>query len=64
VLSDNTKIKVSENASIKTTVKKSAKIEMVKKDIDKKSNNWWWLLILLLIGLGYYTYKRINKTLF
>lgn len=63
VLVDTTKIKVSEKASIETKVKKSAKIEMVKKDIDKKSNNWWWLLILLLIGLGYYTYKRINKTL-
>ena len=63
VLVDTTKIKVSEKASIETTVKKSAKIEMVKKDIDKQSNNWWWLLILLLIGLGYYTYKRINKTL-
>lgn len=64
VLVDTTKIKVSENVLIQATVKKSAKIEMVKKDIDKKSNNWWWLLILLLIGLGYYTYKRINKTLF
>jgi len=37
---------------------------MVKKDIDKKSNNWWWLLILLFIALGYYTYKKLNKTLF
>ena len=63
VLVDTTKIKVSEKASIETIVKKSAKIEMVKKDIDKQSNNWWWLLILLLIALGYYTYKRINKTL-
>jgi hypothetical protein len=64
VLVDTTKIKVSENASIETTVKRSAKIEMVKKDIDKQSNNWWWLLILLLALLVYYTYKRINKTLF
>ncbi len=64
VLVDTTKIKVSEKASIETTVKKSAKIEMVKKDIDKQSNNWWWLLILLLALLAYYTYKRINKTLF
>jgi len=64
VLVDTTKIKVSEKASIETTVKKSAKIEMVKKDIDKKSNNWWWLLILLFIALGYYTYKKLNKTLF
>jgi len=63
VLVDTTKIKVSEKASIETTVKKSAKIEMVKKDIDKQSNNWWWLLILLLALLVYYTYKRINKTL-
>jgi hypothetical protein len=64
VLVDTTKIKVSEKASIETTVKKSAKIEMVKKDIDKQSNNWWWLLILLLALLAYYTYKKINKTLF
>lgn len=63
VLIDTTKIKVSEKASIETTIKKNTKIEMVKKDIDKKSNNWWWLLILLLIGFGFYTYKRINKTL-
>ena len=63
VLVDTTKIKTSEKASIETTVKKSAKIEMVKKDIDKQSNNWWWLLILLLALLVYYTYKRINKTL-
>lgn len=63
MLVDTTKIKVSENVLIQATVKKSAKIEMVKKDIDKQSNNWWWLLILLLIALGYYTYKRINKTL-
>jgi hypothetical protein len=64
VLVDTTKIKTSEKASIETTVKKSAKIEMVKKDIDKQSNNWWWLLILLLALLVYYTYKKINKTLF
>ena len=63
VLVDTTKIKVSENVLIQAKVKKSAKIEMVKKDIDKQSNNWWWLLILLLIALAYYTYKRINKTL-
>ena len=63
VLVDTTKIKVSENVLIEAKVKKSAKIEMIKKDIDKQSNNWWWLLILLLIALAYYTYKRINKTL-
>lgn len=63
VFQDNTKKKVSEKASIETTIKKNTKIEMVKKDIDKKSNNWRWLLILLLIGFGFYTYKRINKTL-
>lgn len=63
VLVDTTKIKTSENVLIEATVKKSAKIEMIKKDIDKQSNNWWWLLILLLIALGYYTYKKINKTL-
>lgn len=64
VLVDTTKIKTSENVLIEATVKKSAKIEMVKKDIDKQSNNWWWFLILLLALLAYYTYKRINKTLF
>lgn len=64
VLVDTTKIKVSENVSIEATVKKRATIEMIKKDIDKQSNNWWWFLILLLILLAYYTYKKINKTLF
>ena len=64
VLVDTTKIKKSENVLIEATVKKRATIEMVKKDIDKQSNNWWWLLMLLLALLAYYTYKRINKTLF
>jgi len=64
VLVDTTKIKTSENVLIEATVKKSAKIEMVKKDIDKQSNNWWWLFVLLLALLVYYTYKRVYKTLF
>jgi len=63
VLVDTTKIKTSENVLIQTTVRKRAKIEMVKKDIDKQSNNWWWILILLFAILAYYTYKRINEKL-
>ena len=67
VLVDNTKIKVSEKVLIKAKVKKSAAVKVFKKDIDKKANYtiyFWWLLILLLIALGFYTYKRINRTLF
>ncbi len=67
VLVDNTKIKVSEKVSIKAKVKKATAVKTFKKDIDKKANYsiyLWWLLILLLILLGYYTYRRINKTLF
>jgi hypothetical protein len=64
VLVDETKIKVSEKVLIKANVKKAVEIKTFKKDIDKKANNWWWLLILLLIALGFYTYKKINRTLF
>ena len=64
VLVDTTKIKVSEKVLIKVDVKKDGSIKTFKKDIDRKSNNWWWILILLLIILGFYTYKRINRTLF
>lgn len=67
VLVDNTKIKVSEKVLIKAKVKKSASVKTFKKDIDKKSSYsiyFWWFFILLLILLGYYTYKRINRTLF
>lgn len=67
VLVDNTKIKVSENVLIKASVKKTESVKAFKKEIDKKANYsiyLWWLLILLLIALGYYTYKKINRTLF
>ena len=67
VLVDTTKIKVSEKTSIKVEVKKDAKVKAFKKEIDKEANYsifFWWLLILLLIALGFYTYKRINRTLF
>ena len=66
-LVDTTKIKVSKKASIKAKVKKSTAVKVFKKDIDKKANYsiyLWWLMILLLIALGFYTYKRINRTLF
>ena len=67
VLVDETKIKVSEKVLIKANVKKAVEIKTFKKDIDKKANYtiyFWWLLILLLIVLGFYTYKKINRTLF
>lgn len=67
VLVDTTKIKVAEKASIEVKVKKDTSVKSFKKDIDKKANYTiylWWLLILLLIVLGFYTYKKINRTLF
>lgn len=67
VLVDTTKIKVSEKASIKVELKKDASVKAFKKEIDKESNYsfyLWWFLILLLIVLGFYTYKKINRTLF
>lgn len=67
VLVDTTKIKVSEKASIEVEIKKEGKIRSFKKEVDKKANYtiyFWWLLILLLIVLGFYTYKKINRTLF
>jgi ATP-dependent Zn protease len=67
VLVDTTKIKVSEKASIKVNVKKDTSVKTFKKEIDKKTNYsiyLWWLLVLLLIGIGFYMYKKINKTLF
>lgn len=45
-------------------VVKNKRERILEKKIDKKTNNWWWLWILLLIALGYYTYKKINRTLF
>jgi len=66
VLVDTTKIKVSEKASIEVKIKKEGKIRSFKKEVDKKANYaiyFWWLLILLLIALGFYTYKKINRTL-
>ena len=67
VLVDTTKIKVSEKASIDVKIKKEGKIRSFKKETDKKVNYLiylWWLLILLLVLLAYYTYKKLNKTLF
>lgn len=67
VLVDTTKIKVSEKALIKVNVKKDALAKTFKKQIDKKADYsiyFWWFLILLLFSLGFYIYKRINKTLF
>ena len=67
VLVDTTKIKVSEKASIKVNVKKDTSVKTFKKEIDKKTNYsiyFWWLLVLLLIGIAFYMYKKINKTLF
>ena len=67
VLIDTTKIKVSEKASIEVNIKKDASVKTFKKEIDKKTNYsiyLWWLLVLLLIGIGFYMYKKINKTLF
>lgn len=67
VLVDTTKIKVAEKASIKVSVNKNIKEAVREKKVDKKTNYsiyLWWILILLLIVLGYYTYKKINKTLF
>lgn len=67
VLVDTTKIKVSKNDSQVVKTIKNKKENTFKKDVDKKESYtiyFWWLLILLLILLGYYTYRRINKTLF
>jgi hypothetical protein len=64
VLVDTSKIKVSEKASIKVNVKKTSSAKAFKKEVDRKAFNWWWLLIILLVVLGFYTYKRINRTLF
>jgi hypothetical protein len=64
VFLDTTKIKVAEKVSIDVELKKDNSVKIFKKKIDKKSNSWWWLIILLLVALGFYTYKRINKTLF
>jgi ATP-dependent Zn protease len=66
VLVDTTKIKVAENTSIKVEVKKDAKVEAFKKDIDKKANYaiyFWWLLIILLVMLFFYIHNKINKSL-
>jgi len=46
---------------------KDKKEKVFKKQVDKKESYTiylWWLLILLLILSGYYTYRKINKTLF
>lgn len=67
VLVDKTKIKVSKKASIKANVKKTSSAKSFKKEVDRKANYsiyGWWLLIILLVVLGFYTYKRINRTLF
>lgn len=64
VLVDKTEIKVSEKASIKANVKKTSSAKAFKKEVDRKADYWWWLLIILLVVLGFYTYKRINRTLF
>jgi len=67
VLVDTTKIKVSEKASIEVNIKKDTSVKTFKKEIDKKTNYsiyLWWLLVLLLIVIGFYMYKKINKTLF
>ena len=64
VLVDTSKIKVSEKASIKVNVKKTSSAKSFKKEVDRKVFNWWWILIILLVVLGFYTYKRINRTLF
>lgn len=67
VLIDTTKIKVSEKALIEVNVKKDTSVKTFKKEIDKKTNYsiyLWWLLVLLLIVIGFYMYKKINKTLF
>lgn len=64
VLVNKTEIKVSEKASIKANVKKTSSAKAFKKEVDRKADYWWWLLIILLVVLGFYTYKRINRTLF
>jgi len=67
VLVDTTKIKVADKSSIEVKVKKDTSVNSFKKNINKKANYtiyFWWLLILLLIALGFYTYKKINRTLF
>jgi len=64
VLVDKTEIKVSEKAFIKANVKKTSSAKAFKKEVDRKANYWWWLLIILLVVLGFYTYRKINRTLF
>lgn len=67
VLVDTTKIKVSEKVLIKANVKKAASVKALKKNIYKKANYsiyTWLILILLFFLVGFYAYKKINKTLF
>lgn len=67
VLVDTTKIKVAKKTSVEVKVEKAASVKVFKKEIDKKADYsiyFWWFLILLLFSLGFYIYKRINKTLF
>lgn len=64
VLSDTTKTKVSEKASIEVKLKKDTTQKLFKKDVEKKavySSYWGWILLFLLLAL--YTYKKLNKTL-
>jgi hypothetical protein len=57
---------VSEKASIEVNLEKDTKVKTFKKEIDKKADYLiylGWFFVILLILLGYYTYRKINKTL-
>lgn len=64
---DTTKKQEVRKESQEVKVIKDKKEKVFKKNIDKKESLtvfWWWLLILLLVALFFYTYRKLNKTLF
>lgn len=64
---DTTKKQEVKKESQEVKVIKDKKEKVFKKNIDKKESFtvfWWWLLIILLVALFFYTYRKLNKTLF
>ena len=66
-LVDTTKKQEIRKESQEVKVVKDKREKVFKKNIDKKESLtvfWWWLLIILLAVLFFYTYRKLNKTLF